>query len=63
MIPRKPLRPNNSRKSLKQLFNSAAAPAPFVKSIEEPSIATYAGPGRQNGEGFGGGNRVTRRQR
>jgi hypothetical protein len=59
---RKPLTVNNSRKSLSQLFNrSVKINTPFVKSQEAPLIATYAGRGRQNSEGFGGGYRVLRR--
>jgi hypothetical protein len=61
MLRRKSLAPNNSRKSLNQLFNRAIKTnRPFVKSQEAPSIPSYRGTGRQNSEGFGGGYRILR---
>jgi len=58
---RKPLAPNNSRQTLSQIFQSSYGQyVPNVKSIQNQSVVTYGNPGRQNSEGFGGGNRVTR---
>ena len=39
-------------------LESQAVSAKYPKAKEEPSIVTHEGPGRQNSEGFGGGNRV-----
>ena len=72
MIPRKPLAPNNSRKPLNKLFNSEVkVNSPFSTKIkrypeartEAASIVSWAHAGRQNSEGFGGGNRVLRGRR
>jgi hypothetical protein len=62
MLPRKPLRPNNrSLSTLKREFkNSGALYVSYPKTKESSSIFHYARAGRQNSEGFGGGNRVTK---
>jgi hypothetical protein len=63
MIPRKPLVPNNRTvKSLMREFSdSGAFQIKYPKSNEQPSIRLYARASqRQNGEGFGGGNRVVK---
>jgi hypothetical protein len=61
MIPRKPLAPNNrSVKTLMGEFSGLGAfPIKYPKSNEQTSIRLWARRSqRQNGEGFGGGNRV-----
>jgi hypothetical protein len=60
MLARKVLAPNNSHLSLAQLFDIEAQEFSDVKSIEPQSAVTYAQPGRQEDEGFGGGNRISR---
>jgi hypothetical protein len=40
-------------------LESVASYSRFPKSKEEPSIRLWARRGRQNSEGFGGGNRVS----
>ncbi len=60
MLDRKPLTPNNRTvKSLMREFNVSGVSANnFPKSNERTSIFHYARAGRQNSEGFGGGNRI-----
>ena len=64
MIARKPLAPNNRNGRMNAAFlqslESGAAYIKYPKSSESPRIKVYGQPGRQNSEGFGGGNRVTR---
>ena len=63
MIPRKPLAPYNRQGNMSQFLATleSVAPADYkLKSNEQPSIRIWARRGRQNSEGFGGGNRVTR---
>jgi hypothetical protein len=64
MIKRKPLAPNNRQGSMKATFlaslESVASPVKHAKSKEEPSVKLWARRGRQNSEGFGGGNRVSK---
>lgn len=58
MIPRKYLAPNNRK--LNKVFSVSRSFNQQVKSLEEPSIFNYIRRGRQNSEGFGGGNRITK---
>lgn len=64
MINRKPLAPNNRNGSMRAAFlaslESEAITIKYPKSNERTSIFHYARAGRQNSEGFGGGNRVSR---
>lgn len=41
-------------------LESVASPVKHAKSKEEPSVKLWARRGRQNSEGFGGGNRVSK---
>lgn len=56
--------PNNRNGRMSQFLSSLesqASPAKYPKTKNDsPSIKSYPRPGRQNSEGFGGGNRVTR---
>ena len=57
MLERKPLAPNNRR--LTSAFSvSRALNTKYPKNGERQSVFSYARAGRQNSEGFGGGNRV-----
>ena len=57
MLERKPLAPNNRR--LNSSFSvSRAFNTKYPKNGERQSVFSYARAGRQNSEGFGGGNRV-----
>ena len=59
MIPRKPLAPNNrSIGKLMKQFKASGALYGSPRSNESPSIFVHARAGRQNSEGFGGGNRI-----
>jgi len=59
MLERKPLAPNN-RKPPKLGTEFTRAVKLYDKSpINKPSIRLWARSGRQNSEGFGGGNRIT----
>lgn len=60
MVPRKPLTPNNrTTKSLMREFQASGdLHVKFPKANEAPSIRIWARRGRQNSEGFGGGNRI-----
>ena len=60
MLNRKPLAPNNRTgdKLMRDFRGSAALYIKYPKNGERQSIFTYARAGRQNSEGFGGGNRV-----
>jgi hypothetical protein len=59
MIPRKPLTPNNRTvNSLQRELASGAFSVKYPKSNERSTIFHYLRPGRQNGEGFGGGSKV-----
>jgi hypothetical protein len=62
MISRKLVAPNNRNGVMRNAFlsslESQVASAKFPKSNERASIFHYLRPGRQNSEGFGGGNRV-----
>lgn len=60
MVPRKPLTPNNrTPKSLMREFQASGdLHVKFPKANEAPSIRIWARRGRQNSEGFGGGNRI-----
>lgn len=59
---RRPLAPNNRQgKLLSEFLLSEAVSVQWPKSQEQASIKTYARPGRQNSEGFGGGNRVIKK--
>lgn len=49
----------NGRKTAVREFKAAAIRYP--KSNESPQTFSYARAGRQNSEGFGGGNRVKKR--
>lgn len=63
MIPRRPLAPNNRQGRMSEFLKTleSVAPAPYrEKANEQPSVRIWARRGRQNSEGFGGGNRVTR---
>ena len=64
MLNRKPLAPNNRTGRMKKAFlaslKSEAVDIKYPKSKEKASIFNYARAGRQNSEGFGGGNRITR---
>lgn len=61
MIRRKPLAPNNRK--------AVSLGSEFVQSVKmydksptnKPSVFAWARAGRQNSEGFGGGNRVNRK--
>ena len=59
MQKRRPLAPNNRsiRKLMKQ-FKVSEALYGSSRSNESPSIFVHARAGRQNSEGFGGGNRI-----
>lgn len=61
MLPRKLLAPNNRKKvSLGSEFTQSRNQ--FDRSpTNKPSVFAWARAGRQNSEGFGGGNRITRR--
>lgn len=41
-------------------LESQAISVKYPKNNEQPTTKSWARPGRQNSEGFGGGNRVTR---
>ena len=60
MLDRKPLAPNNrtANKLKREFRTSGAFHTKYPKNGERQSIFTYARAGRQNSEGFGGGNRV-----
>jgi len=60
MLPRKPLLPNNrtGQSLMREFRNEGAFYNTAPKSKEEPSIRLWARRGRQNSEGFGGGNRI-----
>jgi len=64
MIDRKPLAPNNRNGIMRGAFlsslESVAASVKYPKSNESPSIRLWARRGRPTGEGFGGGNRVSK---
>jgi hypothetical protein len=62
MVPRKPLAPNNrsASKLMQEFLVSEATYIKYPKSKEKPSIFHYARAGRQNSQGFGGGNRITK---
>lgn len=64
MLNRKPVAPNNRSGIMRAEFlsslESQAISIKYPKSKEEPSIRLWARAGRQNSEGFGGGNRVTK---
>jgi hypothetical protein len=56
MLPRKVLRPNNQ--NISKVFSKTVKtyqPASFAK---DQTTFSYARAGRQNSEGFGGGNRI-----
>jgi hypothetical protein len=65
MLNRKPLAPNNRNGSMRAAFLSSlesegiSVKYPKTKN-DKPSMQVYARAGRQNSEGFGGGNRVTK---
>lgn len=62
MVPRKLLAPNNRKKvSLGSEFTQSVRQ--FDRSpTNKQSVFSWARAGRQNSEGFGGGNRVQRRR-
>ena len=63
MLNRRPLAPNNRQGHMKQFMMSLGSEPAYInpeKAIERTSIFHYARAGRQNSEGFGGGNRVRR---
>jgi hypothetical protein len=65
MLNRKPLAPNNRNGTMRGAFlaslESAASTVNYPKSREESSIVIWKTAGKQNSEGFGGGNRVKKR--
>lgn len=64
MLNRKPVAPNNRNGRMSEFLSSLGPQAisvKYPKAIEKPSIKSWPRPGRQNSEGFGGGNRVTKR--
>jgi hypothetical protein len=48
------------KKAFLASLKSEAVDIKYPKSKEKASIFNYARAGRQNSEGFGGGNRITR---
>ena len=63
MITRKPLKPNNrKRSSLRKSMVSGAFRAQKPKSNEQASVFTYLRPGGPVDGSVGGGNRVGKRQ-
>ena len=62
MLERKPLAPNNRTPNtlMREFAASGAFHIKYPKNGERQSIFSYARAGRQNSEGFGGGNRITK---
>jgi hypothetical protein len=62
MIPRKPLTINNGAAVKRtKLFRQSGALQLPKQQKQETSVFVHARAGRQNSEGFGGGNRVGKR--
>ena len=62
MIKRKPLAPNNRQAFMSEFLSSLESVASPIRhpKVQEASVFHYARAGRQNSQGFGGGNRITK---